>query len=178
MDARWLVAVVVVLAPAPAWADDDAAAFTIGSRPVWFVTAGATGGGTVKGDAGGAGFVGGEVSLVRLRDARFTGLYADAYYDFGADGTYVTAGPEVGWIRRSRTFPISLGLDGGGAARFADDTAWGGTARVFVSFVGSLSVYARYAYLDADEPDHVVQLGVTFKFALGPPFGAGTRRAR
>jgi hypothetical protein len=159
------VALALVLAPAPAVAD----AFVIGSRPVWFVTAGATGGGTVSETRGG--FVGGELSLVRLVDDRMLGLYADAYYDFGVDGTYVTVGPELGWIRRSRALPIALGLDGGGVVRFAGEPAFGATGRVFVAFAGSFALFARYAYVD----DHVVQLGVTFKFPLGAPFGAATR---
>jgi hypothetical protein len=153
----------------------DGPGFSIGSRPVWYVTAGGTGGGTVAGTAR-SGFVGGEVSLVRLREARFLGLYADAFYDFGVDGTYLTIGPELGWIRRSPTFPIGFGVDGGAAFRFADERAVGATGRVFVDFTGTFAIYARYAYLDAAEDDHLVQLGVTLKFPLGPPFGAATRR--
>jgi hypothetical protein len=171
---RVTIAGVAAAALLTAGAGDAAAdrGFSIGSRPVWFLTGGSTAGGTVAADARG-GFVGGELSLVRVRESRFLGLYGDAYYDFGVEGTYVTIGPEVGWIRRSRSFPFGLGVDGGGAIRLGDDTALGATGRVFVSLLGTLSIYGRYAYLDADEDDHVVQIGVTLKFPLPPPFGAG-----
>lgn len=168
------VAVAALLAARPGAAAADDAGFSIGARPAWFVTAGATGGGTVAVDARG-GFVGGELSLVRVVERRFVGLYADAYYDFGVDGTYVTAGPELGLIRRSRTLPLALGIDGGGVLRVADDTAYGVTGRVFVTVEGSLSIFGRYAFVDADEDDHVVQVGVTLKFPIAPPFGAAAR---
>jgi hypothetical protein len=146
--------------------------FSIGGRPVWFVTGGATAGGTVAADRGGA-FAGGELGLVRLRENRFAGLYADAYYDFGADQAYVTLGPELGLIRRSRTFPIAVGVDGGAAFRTGGDGVGGigAAGRVFVSLLGSFAVYGRYVYLDSGE--HAVQLGVTLKLPLAPPFGAG-----
>ena len=172
--ARALVILVAALAVVPAVAHADDPPFVIGARPAWFLTAGVTGGGTVGVDTRG-GYVGGEASLVRLREARFVGLYADAYYDFGVDGTYLTAGPELGLIRRSKTMPLSLGLDGGAALRLADERALGATGRLFVTVAGSVSLYARYAYLDADADPHVVQVGLTFKFPLGPPFGAATR---
>ena len=174
MARAWLVIVTVALATAPAVARADDPPFTIGARPVWFVTAGATGGATVGVDTRG-GFVGGEVSLVRLREARFAGLYADAYHDLGVDGTYLTAGPELGWIRRSKTMPLAFGLDGGGALRLGDERALGATGRLFVTVAGALSLHARYAYLDADADPHVVQVGLTLKFPLGPPFGPATR---
>ena len=171
MDGRWIaVATAAALIALPRAAAAEPRGFSIGSEPAWFVTAGGTAGGTVAtGDRGG--FLGGEVSLVRLRDARFLGLYVDGYYDFGIDGTYVTAGPELGWIRRSRMFPIGFGVDGGGALRVADgETALGGAGRVFVSFLATFSVFGRYAYLDTEAGgEHVVQIGVTLKFPVGPP---------
>ncbi len=169
MDHVWLraiAAIAVAAAPASARADDRG--FSLGALPVWFVTGGGTGGGTVAAEQHGA-FVGGELSVVRVIENRFLGLYADAYYDFGADGTFATLGPEVGMIRRSRALPIALGLDGGAAIRITGDPMLGATGRVFVALLGSFSIYARYTYLD----DHVVQLGVTLKFPLAPPFGAG-----
>lgn len=169
-----LVAVAAMAAPAAAPAHADDAPFTIGGKPVWFVTAGATAGGTVATGARG-GFVGGELSLSRTIEARYLGAYADAYRDFGLDATYLTLGPEVGWIRRARFLPLSLGVDGGGVVRFADERAFGATGRVFVVAAGTFAVFARYAYLDAAEDDHVVQLGVTLKFPIAPPFGAATR---
>lgn len=166
-----VVVLFTLVAASPAAADRG---FIVGERPVWFVTGGGTGGGTVaSGERGG--FVGGELSLVRLIENRMLGLYADAYYDFGVGGTYVTAGPELGLIRRSRAMPIAVGIDGGGVLRFADQRAFGATGRVFLAFAGSFALFARYAYVDDGDGDHVVQLGVTLKFPLGPPFGAATR---
>jgi hypothetical protein len=165
-----IAAGLVVTTPRPAAADDPP--FTIGARPVWFVSAGATAGGTVAGTRGA--FVGGEASVSRTVEAHFLGLYADGYRDFGKGATYVTLGPEVGWIRRHRTSPLGLGFDGGGVVRFSDERAVGATGRVFVTVAGSFSIFARYAYLDADDDEHVVQLGITVKFPIGPPFGAAT----
>lgn len=168
-------AVAVALAAArPGDAGAERRGYSIGARPVWFLTGGGTGGGTVTAASRG-GFVGGELSLARIAERRFVGLYADAYYDFGAGGTYVTLGPELGLIRRSRTFPVAVGIDGGGALRAADERALGVTGRVFVTLLGSFSIYGRYAYLDAGDGDHVVQVGVSLKFPLAPPFGPGTR---
>jgi hypothetical protein len=64
----------VSLAPSVAHADDPP--FTIGSRPAWILLGGVTTGGTVALADRGA-FVGGELSLARLREASFVGLYAD-----------------------------------------------------------------------------------------------------
>src|SRR5262245_26778402 len=88
-------------------ADDHGPGFEVGARPVWFATAGLTAGGTVgTGDRGV--LIGGEASVVRMIERHFFGIYADGYYDFGADGTYVTIGPELGWIRRSKTTPLGF----------------------------------------------------------------------
>jgi len=166
-----------MLALAAAWPGTAAAerrGYAIGARPVWFLTGGATGGGTVA-PAPHGGFVGGELSLVRIMERRLLGIYADAYYDFAVSGTYVTLGPELGLIRRSRSFPIAIGIDGGAAFRAANERALGVTGRVFLAMLGSLSIYCRYAYLDDGGGDHVVQVGVSLKFPLAPPFGAGAR---
>lgn len=156
----------------PAAADERA--FTIGTRPVWFVTGGLTTGGSLSAPRGA--FVGGELSLVRLRERRFVGLYADALHDFGPDATYLTAGPELGLIRRSRLLPVAVGLDGGALLRFGDERALGATGRLFVTFAGAVGLFGRYAYLDTADAEHVVQVGLTLKFPLGPPFGPATRR--
>jgi hypothetical protein len=159
---RWLVALaVVILGSAPARADDDPP-FTIGSRPAWFVLGGVTGGGTIAlADRGG--FVGGELSVVRLREGRWLGLYADGYHDWGTDGTYVTGGLELG-----RRF---FGIDGGAAVRFRDgETEPGATVRLTAG-VGIFTVYLRYAWLDAAADDHVLQLGAMLKLPLMSPSG-------
>jgi hypothetical protein len=136
--------------------------FTIGSRPTWFLLGGVTAGGTVGMDDRG-GLVGGELSLARLREGDYLGVYADAYYDWGVDGAYLTVGPEIG-----RKF---VSLDGGFALRFADGERDPGAAVRLTVGVGILAGYVRYAWFDAEENDHVIQIGGLLKFPLVSPFG-------
>jgi hypothetical protein len=142
--------------PRAALADDDPP-FTIGSQPVWFLLGGVTSGATVAlADRGG--FVGGELSLARLREGKHVGIYADGFYDWGADGAYVTGGLEAGYK--------FLGIDGGGALRFADDdTQLGVTGRVSVG-LGVFNLYVRYAFFDAMSDEHVLQVGAALKLPL------------
>jgi hypothetical protein len=144
------------LAASPAHADDPP--FTIGATPSWLLLGGVTTGGTlILADRGA--LVGGEVSLARLQNASFVGLYADAYYDWGAHGTYVTGGLEAG-----HKF---LGFDGGVALRLAEgDQQLGATGRVTVG-IGMIGVYARYAHFwDVMKDDNVIQLGLVVKLPL------------
>lgn len=145
-----------VAAPRRAAADDPP--FTIGSRPAWFVLGGITSGGTVAFADRGA-YVGGELSVARLRNGNFFGFYADGYYDWGADGTYVTGGLELG-----RRF---IGIDGGAALRFADgERDLGVTGRLTLG-VGMIGLYARYAYFgQAMTDEHVLQVGLAIKLPL------------
>jgi hypothetical protein len=146
--------------PAPAAADDPP--FTIGSSPAWFLLGGVTSGGTVGLGATG-GYVGGELSVARLREGTYVGLYADGYYDFGIDRTYLTGGVELG----HQVF----GIDAGPAFRFAGGgTDAGVAARVNLS-LGLFGIYVRYAYFDAMSDDHVIQVGGMLKFPLASPFG-------
>ena len=164
MTRWWCAAALGVLSVTAggARADDGDPPFIIGSRPAWYLMGGVMGGGTIAlADRGG--MVGGELSLSRLRDGRWLGLYADGYHDWGTDGTYVTAGPELGGK--------FVGLDGGGALRFGDgETQYGATGRLSVS-AGVFAVFVRYAWFDADEDDHVLQLGAMLKFPLMSPRG-------
>ena len=139
-------------------AADEPAPFTIGSRPAWFLLGGVTSGGTVALADRGA-YVGGELSVARLRAGNYLGFYADGYYDWGADGTYVTGGLELG-----RKF---IGVDGGAALRLAGgERDLGVTGRLSVS-IGLFGLYARYAYFpNAMEDDHVLQVGVALKLPL------------
>lgn len=157
---RWPVALAVLTLTAGLARAEDDPPFTIGSRPAWYLMGGVTGGGTVAlADRGG--FVGGELSLARLREGKWLGLYADGYHDWGTDGTYVTGGLELGGKL--------VGLDGGAAVRFTGgETQYGGTVRLSAS-VGLLAVYVRYAYLDAPDDDHVLQVGAMLKFPLMSP---------
>ncbi len=143
----------------PAAADDEPP-FIIGSRPAWIMLGGLTAGGTVALGGRGA-LVGGEVSIVRLRDAQFAGAYADAYYDWGAHGTYVTTGLELG-----HSF---LGLDGGLALRFGDGGSHAGVAIRATVGLGVAGLYVRYAHfggaMDDDNKD-VLQVGLVLKLPL------------
>jgi len=166
MRSSWRAAVVIgsvglaAFGVRPAAADDEPP-FVIGSQARWFVLGGVTTGATVAG-ADRAGYVGGELSLVRLRDASYFGFYGDGYYDFGIDGTYVTGGLELG-----HKF---LGLDGGPALRLAHGTTEpGATVRLNLS-AGVFGVYVRYGYFDAMTDDHVWQVGALLKFPLVSPF--------
>jgi hypothetical protein len=147
----------VAAAPRTAASDEDRP-FTIGSRPAWFLLGGVTSGGTVALADRGV-FVGGELSLVRLREGNYLGLYADGYYDWGADGTYVTGGLELG--RKV------IGIDGGAALRLAGgERDLGVTGRLNVS-VGLFGLYARYAYfVETMTDEHVLQVGLAFKLPL------------
>jgi hypothetical protein len=161
MHPRLGVVVVGILAlgvAAPRIAEADDPPFTIGSRPAWFLLGGVTTGGTLALADRGA-FVGGELSVARLREGNYFGFYADGYYDWGADGTYLTGGLELG--RKL------VGIDGGVALRFADgERALGVTGRLNFS-MGLFGLYARYAYFtDAMVDDHVLQFGVALKFPL------------
>ena len=157
----WRLAVAVAVASLalgarPAAADDPP--FTIGSQPSWLLLGGVTTGGTVAlGDRGA--FVGGELSLARLRESSFAGIYADGYYDWGAHGTYATAGLELGHRY--------VGVDGGVALRFDNMTTdVGATARITVG-LGVVGVYARYAHFwDAMTNEDVLQVGLVIKLPL------------
>jgi hypothetical protein len=141
---------------------DEERGFAIGSKPAWYLSGGATTGGTIVTQDRGW-FVGGEMSLVRLNEGKFIGLYGDAYYDFGIERTYATSGVELGYK--------FLGIDGGAAARIGGSRVeWAPTGRLFLTF-GIVSLYGRYAYFV--DPlrvgnDHVVQLGGLLKI----PFAA------
>ncbi len=150
-----VVAALLVASPRHAAADDPP--FTIGSQPVWFLLGGVTSGGTVAlADRGG--YVGAELSLARVRRGNFVGVYADAYYDWGVDGTYVTGGLELGHKY--------FGLDGGGALRFANGETQKGVAARFTIGLGVLGLYVRYCYFDAMTDDHVIQVGAALKLPL------------
>lgn len=145
----------------PAAHAEDDPPFTIGSRPAWFLLGGVTAGATVAlADRGG--FVGGEVSLARVRDGRWLGVYADGYRDFGGENsTYTTAGLEFGGR--------FVGLDGGAALRFrGGETDAGATVRISAS-AGVFSVFARYVWLGAEEDGHAIQVGAMLKVPLMAP---------
>jgi hypothetical protein len=149
-------ALILVLARGTAHADDPP--FTIGSKPAWVVLAGITTGGTVAvGDKGA--YVGGELSLATLRDANFAGAYADAYYDWGVGGTWVTMGGELG-----HKF---FGIDGGLALRFTNGETQTGITGRFTIGIGMVGLYARYAhFVDVMRDDDVIQVGLDIKLPV------------
>lgn len=152
---RALIVLSLLAVPRLAAADDPP--FTIGPQPLWFVLGGVTTGGTVALADRGA-LVGGELSVVRLRDGNYFGFYGDGYYDWGADGTYVTGGLELG-----HKF---LGIDAGGALRRAGgETDAGFAGRVAIG-IGVFSVYVRYAHFDSMTEDNVLQVGALVKLPL------------
>lgn len=153
-------------------AAEEEAPFTIGASPAWFLLGGVTSGATLVEEGGG--FLGGELSLVRLRDGRFAGLYADSYYDFGAGATYVSVGPELGLhFRSSQALPLSVGVDGGLALRLDGETDAGPAGRLSITLFGMLSVYGRYVHLLAGDDEQAFQAGVALKFPLISPLGGG-----
>jgi hypothetical protein len=148
--------------------------FSIGGRPAWFLLGGVSGGANlaIEGEEGG-GFAGGELSLVRLREGRFFGLYVDGAYDFGAGATTLSAGPELGFhLRSDRPLPISFAVDAGPALRVDGEASPGAAARLSATLFGLLSIYGRTIYVDADEGELAFQAGVLLKFPLTSPLGA------
>ena len=134
--------------------------FHIGSLPKWIVLGGVETGGTVALSGRGA-LVGGELSVARLRERKFIGLYGDGYYDWGAHGTYTTAGVELG--------QGIVGLDGGAAILFAGGQhPLGATGRLSLG-IGVVSLYARYLYFKEGD---VLQVGLVIKLPLAT-FGGG-----
>jgi len=161
MTSRYALATVcasIALASSPARADDGPA-FVIGATPSWMLLGGVTTGGTIALADKGA-LVGGELSLARLKRSNFIGLYADGYYDWGADGTYVTGGLEVG-----HKF---VGLDGGVAMRFAGGERQVGFTGRLTFGIGLLGLYGRYARFDTmtNDNENVVQIGLMLKLPL------------
>jgi hypothetical protein len=159
LNVHSIVLAALLALPTRAFADDPP--FTIGPTPKWFVLGGVTSGGTVTRERGG--YVGGELSFLRLNNGNYAGVYADGYYDFGIDGTYATGGLELG-----HKF---VGVDGGLAMRFVDgERQTGFTGRVALS-IGVFALYVRYARFDSMTNDNVVQVGGMLKLPLARPFG-------
>jgi hypothetical protein len=156
--ARCAAAITLLAAATSIASADDAPPFTIGSQPRWVLLGGATAGATVApGDRGA--LVGGEVSFARLRDASFVGVFGDAYYDWGAHGTYATAGIEAGHSL--------LGLDVGLALRFAGDGTDVGTAARLTVGIGMVGVYGRFVHFwEGSTDENVVQVGLVVKLPL------------
>ncbi|MFN3197144.1 MAG: hypothetical protein ACE366_01830 [Bradymonadia bacterium] len=151
-----LVTLLLTTAPRPAQADE--VPFSFGPEAGWQLLGGLTTG-VGFGDPDLGGYVGGELSLNRLNESLWFGLYGDALYDFGPDSTMLTVGPQLGYS--------VLGIDGGLAARHGDgEWLLGPQGRVLLS-LGFFSLYGRLALFDDDGDDiQVWQVGMLLKMPL------------
>lgn len=135
-------------------AQADEPPFAFGPQAGWQVMAGLglSGG---FGSAGGGFVPGAELSVNRLNERVWAGLYGDIGWDFGQDAALVTAGPQLGWA--------FVGMDGGVAARLSDGEL-GGAGRLLLSF-GFFGLYARYIYFP-DSAEHLGQTGILLKLPM------------
>lgn len=154
-----LIAGLLALAAPDASAEEPV--YSFGPQTGWQATLGPTLGSTVGSDDNGF-FVGGEVSLTRIREGIWWGLYSDATHTFADGSALVTAGPTLGWGL--------IGLDAGFAVRNLDGLEEGVTVRGLLTF-GLLGAYGRWVHLPGPD-DSFGQLGVYLKL----PFWASTRR--
>ncbi|MEM9188675.1 MAG: hypothetical protein AAGF12_05840 [Myxococcota bacterium] len=161
-----------LVVPSPAAAEDP---FEIGPRGSWFLLAGVTGGSSYHSEEEFSGFVGGEVSLAFLGESIAPGFYVDGFYDFGLEHGFVTLGPEFALHIRAASpspqQPLALGVDGGFAGRFGDDSALGVAGRFYASILGTFTFYARYLWFDDQFARHVFQVGMSIKFPIVEPWG-------
>lgn len=158
-----IAAATLALAPATAAADDGDKPFAFGGLPGWTLLGGLSGGGSF-GSGGGGGFLGGELSLNRLQEGAWAGLYVDGLYDFGRSESLLSAGPQFGMA--------VLGVDLGGALRTRDgENDVGVVGRLMVS-LGLFSLYGRYGYF-IDSEDHLGQIGLLLKWPLWASSGVG-----
>lgn len=159
----------VALGAAPVSAQDEESSLTLGYDPGWFILGGLTGGASF-GEPGRGGFLGGELSVVRLGNSWWNGLYADIAYDFGHHEPTFTVGPEFGWM--------VLGVDGGVGVKPGEDggVQLGPQVRGLLTFA-VFSLYARFAYWPDATQKNVQQYGVLLKFPLAMPWGQGPSAA-
>lgn len=152
---KWIAAAIFVALSIPSFASAQDSVFTFGSKTRWQSLFGPTTGGSF-GSEGGGGYVGAELSINRIREGIWWGLYADGAYDFGQESALLTAGPSVGWN--------FLGVDGGVALREGEETDVGLQARVLLT-IGFFGLYGRYIDLpNADE--EIGQVGLYFKIPI------------
>lgn len=112
-------------------------------------------------------FIGGEVSFVdydldRPKPGGYTpsafGGYIDAVYDFGADATRISLGPEVAWY--------FVGLDGGYLLQLQDGRAGHGlTARLFATVLVP-GIFVRVGRTWGELDNTSFELGFTFKIPV------------
>ena len=103
-----------------------------------------------------------EGSYIRVKDKLWTGVYADAVYDFGQGAAAVTAGPRIGFLMTG--FDVGLGLRAGAMEK----AELGMQARTMVT-LGWFCGYYRYGgWWSEDSLADSHQVGVILKmpFAL------------
>lgn len=144
----------------------DHPAISVGFEPTWHSAFGISGGGSFHGGAYG-GFLGGQLSLAKIKTDLWMGGFTDAHYDFGDGALTVAAGPEIGYN--------FFGIDAGAAGRFfAGSPQFGPQARVLMT-VGLASVFGRYKYWPGTD-EHVAQAGILVKLPLMAPWTYEPRR--
>jgi len=103
--------------------------------------------------------LGGEASLVGVRDALWAGGYADAAYAFTAEETRLSLGPEAG-IR-------FLGIDAGYVLKLGGEhgTQHGFAIRPMLT-LGIVTAYFRATWLTGEHADWLGELGIMLKAPL------------
>jgi hypothetical protein len=150
------VLLVLLLLAGPALAQEEPPPFAFGSQPGWTLNVGGNCGGSF-GTPGGGGFAGAELSLNRLLQGAWMGLYGDAVYDFGWTVGLLSAGPQIGYG--------IVGVDAGGALLVGrHGTQTGAAGRVLLS-AGVVAFFGRYAYL-FDSEAHLGQVGILVKLPV------------
>lgn len=116
--------------------------------------------------------LGGEVSLAWMHGDKllWTGIYSDVLHDFGAPGTRITLGPELGWA--------IFGVDGGMVLSTLDGAHAGFCGRFLISFA-IVHAYMRVGHiLDSPREGTYGELGFMLKvpIPLDGAFDAPHRR--
>ncbi|MFB6374640.1 MAG: hypothetical protein ABEN55_16300 [Bradymonadaceae bacterium] len=160
-----LLAATVLAAPASVAAngssDGDTDAIAVGPQPAWFLMGGPTSGISWQ-STGIGGFVGAELSVVRLHRSYWIGAYTDGLYDFGSRAPIVSLGPTIGYGL--------VGLDGGVGVRFRHGGPEVGPVGRISATAGLFGLFARGAYWPRPD-EHTLQFGATLKFPLTSPWG-------
>ena len=145
---RALLPAVLALAalPSPAAAKCDVSSFGMDPRCKLFVSPGLTLGGGIplEGEQRGGFVLGGEVSVIyvseHLRGMLFGGGYLDGLYGWDRRAGRMSAGGVLGWA--------FIGLDLGYLADFQPEGPRHGlSVRLFLTYSGLVSAYARYGFL-------------------------------
>lgn len=123
-----------------------------------YLMPGASVGARFAGEDGAGLLLGGEVSLVSQNVNFFWfGAYVDGVYDFAAEGTRISLGPELGWS--------AFGLDAGYVFESGPGRQTHGVAVRPMLTIGLASLYVRGVQQFGDS-DRFVELGLLFKYPV------------